>query len=267
MPQAVFPYPGGKSRLASWILEYLPEHRTYVEVFGGAAGVLVNKPRSKVEVYNDLDADLVQFFEVLRDRSDELIEWLNQTPYSRDLHGTWAGAFYNGYRPADAIERAGQFFYLRYTQWGGAYDNENGFATAKTQSRAVSFNNKRERLTEFAERFDGVTIENLDWKDVFERYDSSKTVFYCDPPYVGVEDYYPHSSVGHENLVDVLDELEGDCILSYSDLPAGTEDYYVVGQESRNYMGNGKTGKARKTEERLVLNFDPGQRNLIADEP
>ncbi|WP_066415436.1 DNA adenine methylase [Halorubrum aethiopicum] len=127
MPDAVFPYPGGKSRFASWILEQVPEHVCFVEVFGGAAGVLANKDpdTSDVEVYNDRDGDLVQFFEVLRDRSEELIEWLDRTPYSRELHDEWAHKFFHGYRPSDPIERAGQFFYLRYTQWGGKYD---GFA-------------------------------------------------------------------------------------------------------------------------------------------
>nr|WP_284010312.1 DNA adenine methylase [Halomicroarcula sp. YJ-61-S] len=85
MGDAVFPFPGGKSRLASWILQEVPEHECFVEVFGGAAGVLVNKDteRSTVEVYNDLDEDLVHFFEVLREQPDELVEWLSAVPYSR----------------------------------------------------------------------------------------------------------------------------------------------------------------------------------------
>lgn len=68
MVRAVFPFPGGKSRLATWILDLVPEHECFVTVFGGAAGVLVNKDpdESAVEVYNDADGDLVHFFETLR---------------------------------------------------------------------------------------------------------------------------------------------------------------------------------------------------------
>lgn len=76
MPETVFRYPDGKSRFASWILEFVPEHHTFVEVFGGAAGVLVNKypDSSKVEIYNDKDGDLVHFFEVLHENTEELVE-------------------------------------------------------------------------------------------------------------------------------------------------------------------------------------------------
>ena len=83
MADAVFPFPGGKSRFASWILDQTPEHTCFVEVFGGAAGVLANKDpdTSDVEVYNDHDSDLVQFFEVLRDCCDELVDALTKFEY------------------------------------------------------------------------------------------------------------------------------------------------------------------------------------------
>lgn len=259
MPDAVFPFPGGKSRLSSWIREYLPAHTCYVEVFGGAAGVLVNKPPSKVEVYNDRDGDLVHFFEVLRERQDELVAWLDRVPYSRAVHSQWADAYYQGYRPNDPIERAGQFFYLRYTQWGGLYAKPAGFATAKTGSRAKSYANKRERLDEFAARFDDVVLENLDWADVLEKYDGPDTVFYCDPPYVGQEDYYRVPGLDHEAFVDTLDTLEGKWLVSYTELPAGLDEYHVVGKDENHYIGSGKQGRANRCRERLVMNFEPEQ--------
>lgn len=257
MPDAVFPFPGGKSRLASWILDHVPEHTCFVEVFGGAAGVLVNKDpdASTVEVYNDRDGDLVQFFEVLRGREDELVEWLETVPYSREVHGEWAEAFYNGYRPSDPVERAGQFFYLRYAQWGAGYASPNGFATSKVTNEAQSYVNKIDRLAEFAERFDDVVLENLDWSDVLEKYDGEETVFYCDPPYVGKEDYYPVCDIDHAEFVRVLGELEGDWIVSYAELPGGLDEYHVVGRGERNFMGNGKSGSTKRTREHLVMNF------------
>ena len=79
-------YHGGKWKLAPWILRHLPAHRTYVEPFGGGASVLLQKPRSHAEVYNDLDGDIVNFFRVLRDQQQRarLIEALTLTPYARD---------------------------------------------------------------------------------------------------------------------------------------------------------------------------------------
>lgn len=261
MARAVFPFPGGKSHLANWILDHVPEHECFVEVFGGAAGVLVNKDpdASTVEVYNDRDGDLVQFFEVLRDHSDDLVEWLEQVPYSREIHGDWAHKFYHGYRPSDLIERAGQFFYLRYAQWGAGYDSQNGFGTSKVSNSATTYQNKIERLDEFAARFQDVVIENLDWQAVIDKYDSAETVFYLDPPYVGKEDYYLVNTIDHGELVDALAELDGRFILSYSELPErlSTDDYHVIERGSKNYINSGKQGSAKETRERLVMNVDP----------
>jgi len=120
---------------------------------------------------------------VLRDRPEELVEWFDREPYSREVHDDWVEKFYNGYRPGDDVERAGQFFTLRYTQWGAKYETPSGFGTSKSRANAQSFDNKIDILDRFAERFADVTIEHLDWADVLEKYDAAKTVFYCDPSY------------------------------------------------------------------------------------
>jgi DNA adenine methylase len=259
VPDAVFPFPGGKSRLASWILDQVPEHRCFVEAFGGAAGVLANKDpaTSTVEVYNDRDEDLVHFFETLREQPGELVEWLSTVPYSRAVHAEWAEQYYQGYRPKDDVARAGQFFYLRYAQWGGGYDSPSGFATSKTSSRALSFSNKIDRLREFAERFDEVVLENLHWRDLVEKYDHERTVFYFDPPYVGAEDYYPASDIDHAEFVDALAGLEADWLCSYQELPEGMEQFHILERGDRNYINNGTSGSTNKVREHLVLNFDP----------
>ncbi|WP_415381487.1 DNA adenine methylase [Halosimplex sp. TS25] len=259
MPDAVFPFPGGKSKLAAWVLDHVPEHRCFVEAFGGAAGVLANKDpeTSKVEVYNDLDEDLVHFFEILREQPDELVKWLSSVPYSRSIHSEWVEAFYRGYRPKDDIKRAGQFFYLRYSQWGSGYDSPCGFATSKAASRALSFSNKIDRLREFAERFDDVVLENLHWRDLVEKYDHPETVFYFDPPYVDAEEYYPASDIDHQEFVDELADLEGRWLCSYQELPEGAEEFEVLCRDEKNYINNGTSGSAKKTREHLLLNFDP----------
>ena len=80
------PYVGGKSRLAQWIITHFPGHRIYVEVFGGGGHVLFQKPVSEKEVYNDLDGDVTNLMEVLRDRCGRLKRWLERTPYSEKLY-------------------------------------------------------------------------------------------------------------------------------------------------------------------------------------
>lgn len=164
MADDVFLYPGGKRHFPSWILDQVPEHHRFVEVFGGAAGVSVNKDpdTSKVGVYNDRDGDFVRFFEVLRDRSEGLAPQLDRTPYSRELHDQWAHKFLHGNRPSGPVKRA-EAFYLRNTQWDGKYGGPPGFGASKVLSRALSCANKVDRLDEFSERFGDVVIENLDW--------------------------------------------------------------------------------------------------------
>ncbi|MFB6218352.1 MAG: DNA adenine methylase [Halobacteriaceae archaeon] len=259
LPRTPFPFPGGKSRLAKWILEYVPEHECFVEVFGGAAGVLFNKDpaTSSVEVYNDADEDLVHFFKVLREDVEELVAWLDAVPYSRKVHDRWADLYYKGYRPTDDIERAGRFFYLRYSQWGASYDSNSGFATSKVSSRALSFSNKIDRLEEFAERFQEVVLENLHWKRAVDKYDGEQTAFYFDPPYVDKQDYYPVEDIDHGELLERLEALTGYGLCSYQDLPEGGDEFHVMGREDTNMINSGKSGSGVDTREHLLLNFDP----------
>lgn len=253
---AVFPFPGGKSQLASWILDYLPEHECYVEAFGGAAGLLVDKEPSPVEVYNDSDSDLVHFFRVLRTQPDELGAWLDAVPYAREVHERWVERFYNGYRPADDIERAGRFFYLRYSQFGAGYGSPNGFGTSKVNNQATSFANKLERLEEFADRFDDVVLENLDWTEVLKKYDGPDTVFYCDPPYLDQGEYYPAGGIDHEAFGEALLDLEGQFLCSYTEVPESLRDQPLVTKNSKMFMGSGTSGSAKDAEESLVLGLD-----------
>lgn len=260
MTKSVFPFPGGKSYLAPWIIEHFPEHKCYVEVFGGSGAVLVNKPESHTEVYNDLDGDLVQFFKVLREREDELVDWLNKTPYAREQHQEWKEDFYSGERPDDPIERAGRFFYLRYSQYAAKYRTASGFASAHQRNKARKLRNATEKLHEFTDRFKNVQIENLDYADLIDRYDSEDTFFYCDPPYVDEGDalYRHDGDFDHERFVDTLSKTEGKWAVSYQRLPEGLQDYTVVEKGRSQFMNKQHDNDTRSTEvtERLILNYD-----------
>ena len=79
----VLRYFGGKFRLSDWVISHFPPHEVYVEPYGGAANILLGKEQAFLEVYNDLSQDVVNFFQVLRDRPNELIRAIELTPYSR----------------------------------------------------------------------------------------------------------------------------------------------------------------------------------------
>lgn len=252
------PYPGGKTQLAEWVIGTMPAHDTYVEVFGGGAGVLFNKPRSTYEIYNDTDDDLTQFFATVRDRCDELASWLQTVPYSRSLYEEWVTEFYDGVRPDDPIERAGRFFTLRHMQYAGVSSTANGFKTRARRSPARTFDNARKQLHSLAERFAQVTIENMDYREIFEIYDdsSAEVLFYLDPPYAATENHYS-GEFDNESLIDCLSEVQNDWILSCKDVPEQLRNHPIREQSSRHRM---KRGSGDVTE-RLVCNFDPSERS------
>lgn len=255
---SVFPYPGGKGRQSEWILDKMPPHDTYVEVFGGSGALLYNKPVSKNEIYNDLNDDLTQFFTVLREREDDLVDWLRTVPYSRRQYEEWVEAFFDGDRHADPVERAGRFFALRFMQFGGDISMKNGFKVRAKRSPARTFDNARERIHDLAQRFSQVIIENCDYCQIFETYDDTDVdvVFYADPPYIGKEHYYG-VDFDHDAFVDVLTGVDSDWMVSYDELPQGLENYTVISRERRHRMARGGS----KVTEYLVCNFDPTDRS------
>jgi len=267
--KAVMNYPGAKARLAPWIIDHLPEHNTFVEVFGGSAAVLVHKPESINEVYNDIDNDLVEFFRVLRDRRGDLLDWLRHTPYSRTLYERFADAYHSGQRADDPVVRAGRLWYLLQAGFNGDLTKRNSFSTSTSargypcDSQARNYHRSRERLEAFAERFQAVTVECLDWRDVIDRYDSDTTVFYVDPPYAEVrsEGYYPNHDLNHAALIDRLDDLEGEAVISYGELPDYPDSWELRERTVTSTLSRAN-GEDKDCPERLLLTFDTSGRAL-----
>lgn len=173
-------------KISSWVISFFPRHKIYVEPFGGAAGVLLNKTPSPLEVYNDLNSDLVNFFRVLRgkEKAAELIRRLRLTPYARE-------EYYSCYpKPeGDDIERA-RALVCRASMGigirGAVSESRSGFASDrpdKIKRNAQVFVNHVEKMGEIAERFRAVVIEHKDALELIPCYDSPDTLWYLDPPY------------------------------------------------------------------------------------
>jgi DNA adenine methylase len=214
---------GGKWRLASWIIECFPPHTTYVEPFAGAASVFLRKPPSTIEIINDLDEQIVNFFEVLRSRPDELIRAIKSTPYSRKV---WEQA-YQIPAGADALERA-LALYIRCAQ---SFDPSSALSykslswrRQKTNNRGKSvINGWREvdHLYAVAERLKQAQIECRPATDLIRELDGEDVLFYVDPPYVpstrAVHDTeYRHELTegDHAALLELLKSLRGMVVLS-----------------------------------------------------
>jgi len=203
----------------------MPNHTCYTEVFGGAAGVLLQKPRAYAEVYNDLDGDIVNLFKVLRSSSsrEKLIEQLILTPYSREeFENSWEVA-------EDSVERARRTIIRAQMGFGsaGATKGITGFRidTKRQYGTAQSlWTTYPEHLSQIGQRLSGVLIENRPAIQVLKDHDASTTLHYVDPPYVHDTRYegaktgrvyrYEMDDKGHLDLLNTLLELEGMVILS-----------------------------------------------------
>lgn len=176
---------GGKWKLAPFIIQNLPPHRIYVEAFGGAASVLLRKPRSYAEIYNDLDGQVVNLFEVLRsDRSDELIRLLELTPFAR-------GEFEGSYGISDdPVEEARRLVVRSFMGFGSDGFNRNvrtGFRATSNRSGttpAHDWVNYPENLRAIVKRLQGVVIERRPAAEVSCQHDGPETLHYLDPPYM-----------------------------------------------------------------------------------
>ena len=269
MALSAFPYIGGKTRLSEWVIGHLPEHTVYVEPFGGSAAVLLNKPRSNIEVYNDLDRDVVHFFEVARERPDELAQWARRTPFSEELHNKWVQEFYAGERADDPVERAGRFLFLRYTSYAGKYSSASGFSRDTPRTRvgeSATWRTVPDRIDEVCDRLQGVSIQNRDFTEVIKHYDAGNTVFYCDPPYLNKEDSYRVGGFNHAKLADALDGINGYALVSYTDIPEKLyDDWIEVSRSHHHDAGAEKDEEEEEVTERLLLNYDPDKTPKFVD--
>lgn len=217
---------GGKWKLAPWIIGHFPPHRVFVEPFGGAASVLMRKPRSYGEVYNDLDVDVVNLFRVLQNplSAEALRLKLRVTPFARE-------EFELGYLDCDdPIERARRLVILCFMGFGSNGHNKatrTGFRANSNRSGttpAHDWANYPDRLPAIIERLRGVVIENRDALEVMAQHDSAETLHYVDPPYVWEtrssamhrNRCYTHEldAEGHKALLAFLGGLSGAVVLS-----------------------------------------------------
>jgi DNA adenine methylase len=189
-----FGWYGGKFSHLNWLLPLLPKARHYCEPFAGSAAVLLNREPSPVETYNDIDGEVVNFFRVLRDQKEALIEAIGLTPFARE---EFEIAFTPSTETLSDLERARRFFVLaRQVRTGLAQKASAGrWAHCLLTSRAgmagaVSrWLGSVEGLSEIVQRLLRVQIEHAPAIEVIKRYDSEETLFYCDPP-------YPHDARG-----------------------------------------------------------------------
>lgn len=249
-------YHGGKFRIADWIISQFPRHKTYVEPFGGGGSVLLCKEPSQIEVYNDIDDEVVNLFRVLRNtqQRQQLEFELYLTPFARS-------EFYQAYEDTDCpVEKARRMIVRAQMGFGsaGATKGKTGFRMAGGRQKnyeLILWDKYPSRLSDFAERLKQVLIENKEASKVINYYDDTDTLFFIDPPYVrstraaNVSAYqYEMNDTAHIDLLDQINNVKGNVVLSGYDCDLYNTRLSHWKKLTKNVQASGKCGGVSRQE-------------------
>jgi DNA adenine methylase len=245
-------YIGGKTRLAKQIVAMLPVHTTYVEVFSGGAQVLFHKEPSAVEILNDLDGEIVNFFRVCQQHPDELIRYLKYMLVSRTWHELLKVT-----NPASLtdIQRAARHLYLLKNSYGSMVVKQN-YHLHVIQPPGFNLDKLPETIAETHKRLARVQIECLPYEKVLKHYDRPETLFYLDPPYFGRSLYrYNLSADDFKKMAERLLDLKGKFILSLNDLPEVRAIFHRFKIQAIDLAYSAQPSSGRRYKEVLITNF------------
>lgn len=267
---AALRYYGGKWRLAPWYISHFSPHRAYVDLFGGGANVLLRKPRSAHEVYNDIDGKIVNVFRVIQspEKCQKLLRRLKRTPYARKC---FMDAFEH---TDDEIESAARTI-IRSTFslhvefiWREENPEKHFSLRAEKENRALLWNNYTRHLVSIMRRLRGVTIENKDALGLIQLMDSPDTLFFADPPYLAeTRKQDSRAQYGHEmtkeqhaQLLEALTSCKGNAIICGYDNPLYRER--LAGWQMATHKSNAcQSSKPRL--ECLWIKRPHGQQSLL----
>ena len=251
-------YYGGKLSLLPKILPLIPKHDLYCEPFIGGAAVFFAKQKAKVEVINDINGEVVNFYQVLQNDFNALQKEIKTTLHSRDLHRR-AQVIYSNPDMFDCIKRAWAVWVLANMSFNNALDTGFTRSTDGKFSRRVA-SNRDQFSDELAERISGVQIECRDALKVIEMNDAPESFFYVDPPYVGAcqGHYDGYTQEDFNALLELLGNIKGKFLLSSYRNEVLTQAVKLHGwhqieiKVNSNPMGN---DKSRTKVEVLTANY------------
>jgi DNA adenine methylase len=251
-------YLGGKNRIAQKIIPLIPEHTTYIEPFCGGAQVFFHKHPSRVEILNDLDEEVFNFFRVCQLHEHELVRYLQFCTASR----RWFELFQKqDPKTLSDIQRAARFFYLQKTCYGGLIRRQHFKIGVEHGS---NYNPHRIPMVLHLahERLLNVQLECLPYQEILRKYDRPFVFFYLDPPYFGLPHYkFNFTDKDYIELAGLLKNLKGRFLLSLNDRPEVRKIFscFEIRDLRFAYSSQRKAGKIFR--EVLIANF-----NLPSDE-
>ena len=247
-------YIGGKNRLAKRVIEIFPEHTTYVEAFAGGAQVFFRKQPSTVEVLNDLDGEIVNFYRVCQRHYEELLRYFKFALVSREWFDLLKAT---DPQTLTDIQRAARHLYLLRNCFASLVRNPV-YHRNVIQPPSFNLRNLPELIENAHKRLQRVQLECAPYDEVIRRFDRPTTVFYLDPPYWGRKLYRDNlGEADFEKLAGQLKKIRGKFILSLNDVPQVRTlfgGFHIQGVEL-HYTSQKAAGKRYK--EVLITNFMP----------
>lgn len=213
-PRPLVAWAGGKRRLLKYLLPLIPPHACYVEAFGGGGAMLFGKEPSKVEVYNDINGDLVNLMRQVKYHSPEMLRELSLVPNSRELF-----KLFQNNPGLTEIQRAARFLLINRWSFGAQM---NSYGTSKVSGGGggnIRQSGIRQNIDAVCERLDRVNVENEDWRKLIQRYDAAETFFFFDPPYTECSKttYEPWTADTMREFRTALSTLKGKWLVTVND--------------------------------------------------
>ena len=253
-------YYGGKQQLSKKIIKLIPEHKIYCEPFIGGGAIFFGKEPSKVEIINDTNRELINFYKIVQQDFVSLEKEIMITLHSRDQHRK-AQVVYNNPDMFSEIKRAWALWTLATESFGAMLDGSFGYDRIGTTTKKIT--NKRESFTyEYAIRLQNVQIESTDAIRIIKSRDTEGSFFYCDPPYFNSDcgHYDGYTEDDFRNLLETLSQIRGKFLLSSypSDILKEYIDRYSWKSEKIEMslcMGGSQGQRKRKKVEVLTYNY------------
>lgn len=242
---------GGKSKLRNKIINMLPSHTTYIELFFGAGWVYFGKDKSKVEVINDIDKELINLFKIIKYHTPEIKRLLEYEFSGRDIFEEYKNSTLEHLTD---IHRAIRFLYLINNSFAGKGKNF-GYGTTKIPNQKIFLT---EYLNEIKERLNNTYVENLYFEKIIDKYDREESLFFCDPPYFETAGYdYEFTEDDHILLRDKLSNIKGKFILTINDHEKVREWYkdFNIEEVDVNYSISKEQSGRGKYKELIITNY------------
>lgn len=251
MMKPPIPRMGGKSKLRKTIIEMIPKHTCYVELFFGAGWVYFGKEPSKTEVINDIDKELINLFRMIKYHAPEIERMLQYEFSGRDIFEEYKNSTIGN---LTEINRAIRFLYLISQSFASKCGNY-GYGTNTKPSPQIFYKGV---LEDIKERLRNTYVENLSFEKVMDKYDRNYSFFFCDPPYFETTGYgNTFGENEHLILKDKLNNLKGKFLLTINDHPQVREWYkdFNIKEVEVNYSVSKEATARRKYKELIITNY------------